>query len=136
MALISADALNPGVQRREVLAWAMYDFANSGYTTVVLTAVFAAYFVGVVADGQDWAPFAWTLALGVSNALVMITMPVLGAWADRHGTKKHLLMLSTVGCVLATAALGGVGPGAVVLGMLLPAAGLPLLSRLPAKAVA
>ena len=121
MALISADALNPGVQRREVLAWAMYDFANSGYTTVVLTAVFAAYFVGVVADGQDWAPFAWTLALGVSNALVMITMPVLGAWADRHGTKKHLLLLSTVGCVLATAALGGVGPGAVVLGMMLVA---------------
>ena len=53
MALISADALNPGVQRREVLAWAMYDFANSGYTTVVLTAVFAAYFVGVVANGQE-----------------------------------------------------------------------------------
>lgn len=116
-----ADALNPGVQRREVFAWAMYDFANSGYTTVVLTAVFAAYFVGVVAGGADWAPLAWTLALGVSNALVMITMPVLGAWADRHGSKKRWLMLCTLGCVLATMALGLVGPGAVVLGMVLVA---------------
>jgi UMF1 family MFS transporter len=32
--------LNPGVAKREVWAWAMYDFANSGYTTVILTAVF------------------------------------------------------------------------------------------------
>ena len=38
----------PLAPRREIFAWAMYDFANSGYTTVVLTAVFNAYFVGVV----------------------------------------------------------------------------------------
>lgn len=119
MALFSSAALNPGVRKREVFGWAMYDFANSGYTTVVLTAVFAAYFVGAVAGGAVWATFAWTLALSVSNAIVMFTMPVIGAWADRHGAKKRLLMLSTVGCVLATAALATVGPGAVLLGMLL-----------------
>ncbi len=119
MALFSSDALNPGVRRREVFGWAMYDFANSGYTTVVLTAVFAAYFVGAVAGAAPWATFAWTLALAVSNALVMLTMPLIGAWADRHGAKKRLLMLSTLGCVLSTAALGAVGPGAVALGMLL-----------------
>ena len=39
MALFSQNALNDGVRRREVLGWAAYDFANSGYTTVVLTAV-------------------------------------------------------------------------------------------------
>jgi MFS transporter, UMF1 family len=49
MALFSQDALNPGVKKREVFGWAMYDFANSGYTTVVITAVFAAYFVGGIA---------------------------------------------------------------------------------------
>ena len=63
MALFSTEVLNPGVQRRELLGWAMYDFANSGYTTVVITAVFAAYFVGGVAGGADWAPLAWTVAL-------------------------------------------------------------------------
>ncbi|MFM6985956.1 MAG: MFS transporter [Hydrogenophaga sp.] len=121
MKLFSPEDLNPGVQPREVLAWAMYDFANSGYTTVVLTAVFAAYFVGVVAGGHDWATFAWTLALGVSNAMVMFTMPLMGAWADRYGAKRRLLILCTIGCVLGTAALAGVGPGAVVLGMVLVA---------------
>ncbi|EWS65892.1 hypothetical protein Y695_00835 [Hydrogenophaga sp. T4] len=77
MALFSTEALNPGVRRREVFGWAMYDFANSGYTTVVLTAVFAAYFVGAVAGGAAWATFAWTLALSVSHAIVMVTMPAM-----------------------------------------------------------
>ena len=121
MVMFVSDALNPGVRKREVFGWAMYDFANSGYTTVVLTAVFAAYFVGAVAGGAEWATFAWTLALGISNAIVMFTMPVIGAWADRRGAKKRLLVFSTVGCVLGTAALAAVGPGAVLLGMLLVA---------------
>jgi UMF1 family MFS transporter len=103
--------LNEGVQRREVWAWAMYDFANSGYTTVVLTAVFNAYFVGVVAGDADWATLAWTAALGLSNALVMLLMPGLGALADLHGAKKRLLALATVGCVAATAVLALAGSG-------------------------
>ncbi len=115
MALFAQESLNPGVKKREVFGWAMYDFANSGYTTVVLTAVFNAYFVGVVARGADWGTLAWTLALGVSNALVMVTMPLLGAYADAHAAKKRVLVLATVGCVLATAALAKVGPGDLAL---------------------
>ena len=119
MKALVADALQPGVRKREVFGWAMYDFANSGYTTVVLTAVFAAYFVGAVAGGAVWATFAWTAALSVSHAVVMVTMPLMGAWADRHAAKKRLLVLSTVGCVLATASLAWVGPGAVALAVVL-----------------
>ena len=111
MPLFAPDSLQPGVARRELFGWAMYDFANSGYTTVVLTAVFNAYFVGVVADGASWGTLAWTLALGLSNALVMVTMPVLGAYADARAAKKRLLALSTAGCVLATALLAEVGRG-------------------------
>lgn len=115
----STSPLKAGVRRREVLGWAMYDFANSGYTTVVLTAVFNAYFVGVVAGNQAWATLAWTLALAASNLLLMLAMPVLGAQADRHASKKRWLGASTVGCVFATAALALVGPGDVALAMLL-----------------
>jgi UMF1 family MFS transporter len=61
----------------EVLAWAMFDFANSGYTTVVITAVFNAYFVGVIAGNAPWPTFAWTAALSVSYALILLTAPVL-----------------------------------------------------------
>src|SRR5690554_5931116 len=128
-------SLNPGVRRREVLAWALYDFANSGYTTVVLTAVFNAYFVGVVAGSHAWSTLAWTSTLSIGYALVMLTMPHLGRWADQWGTarvhgstqtvpdarpahyggKKILLLISTVACVSATIALGFAGPGSLVL---------------------
>ncbi len=109
----AASALNPGVARREVAAWAMYDFANSGYTTVVLTAVFNAYFVSVVAANARWATLAWTAALSVSYLVVMVIGPVLGAWADAHAAKKRLLALSTLVCIAGTLALAGAGPGLV-----------------------
>ncbi|MBP6006228.1 MAG: MFS transporter [Rhodoferax sp.] len=124
MSLFSQDNLNPGVAKREVFGWAMYDFANSGYTTVVITAVFAAYFVGGVANGAAWATFAWTAALGMSHAIVMLTMPTLGAFADLRAAKKRLLAVSTAGCVVFTLALALVGPGDVAL-----AVGLIILSN-------
>ena len=114
-----AESLNPGVRRRELLGWAMYDFANSGYTTVVITAVFAAYFVGGVAGGASWATLAWTVGLSISYAIVMLTMPGLGAWADRHAAKKRLLFMVTAACVVSTAALALVGPDQVALGLVL-----------------
>lgn len=111
MPIFDSAALNGGVRKREVFGWAMYDFANSGYTTVVLTAVFNAYFVGVVAGDAAWATFAWTSALAASSAIVMLTMPSLGAYADLRAGKKRLLALSTAGCVLTTALLARTGPG-------------------------
>ncbi len=119
MALFPSEALNPGVRKREVFGWAMYDFANSGYTTVVITAVFAAYFVGGIAQKAEWATFAWTAALSASYFIVMLTMPSIGAYADLRAAKKRLLALTTAGCVLATAALAFAGPGSVALAVVL-----------------
>ena len=119
MSLFPQDALNPGVRKREVFGWAMYDFANSGYTTVVITAVFAAYFVGGIAQQAAWATFAWTAALSVSYAIVMLTMPSLGAYADLRAAKKKLLAWTTLACVISTAALALAGPGSVAIAMLL-----------------
>ena len=107
------EALNKGVRKREVFGWAMYDFANSGYTTVVLTAVFGAYFVGVVAGGATWATLAWTSAISAASLIVMLTMPAIGAYADLKGAKKKMLGLSTLGCVLGTVALAFAGAGDV-----------------------
>jgi UMF1 family MFS transporter len=110
-------SLNPGVTRREVWSWAMYDFANSGYTTVILTTVFSAYFVGVVGGGAHWATLAWTGALSVSYLAIMLTMPTLGARADARAAKRKLLFGSTLGCILATLVLSQAGPGDVWLAL-------------------
>src|SRR5688572_12878975 len=114
-----SSALAPGVRPREVWAWAMYDFANSGYTTVVITAVFNAYFVAEVAGRAPWATFAWTAALACSSALIVLTAPVIGAYADARAAKKRLLVLTTLGCIVFTAGLALVGRGDVAFGMAL-----------------
>lgn len=118
---MSRSALADGVRPREVWAWAMYDFANSAYTTTVVTAIFNAYFVAVVAGGATWATLAWTTTQAVASIAIMLTAASVGAYADRHGAKKKLLALTTVGCVAGTAALFWVGPGDVLLAMSLVA---------------
>ena len=100
----------------------MYDFANSGYTTVVITAVYNAYFVGVVANKAPWATLAWTAALAASYVLIMLTAPLVGAYADLRAAKKTLLAITTAGCVAFTAALALTGPSSLVLAMVLVAA--------------
>jgi UMF1 family MFS transporter len=112
-------SLAPGVRPREVWSWAMYDFANSGYTTVVITAVFSAYFVAEVAGNAPWATFAWTAALALSYALIMVTAPLIGAWADARAAKKRLLAVTTLGCITFTAALACIGRGDVATAMAL-----------------
>ena len=97
----------------------MFDFANSGYTTVVITAIFNAYFVGVVINNEDWGTFAWTASLGASYGLIIVAAPLLGAYADAYAAKKRLLLLTTVGCVSFTALLYFVGPGDLGLAILL-----------------
>ncbi|HXV10845.1 MAG TPA: MFS transporter, partial [Burkholderiales bacterium] len=112
-------SLAEGVSRREVFSWAMYDFANSGYTTVVITAVFNAYFVAEVAGNAPWATLTWTGALSISSLLIIVTAPLLGAYADAHAAKKRLLLATTAGCVIFTAGLAAVGRGEVALGVAL-----------------
>jgi UMF1 family MFS transporter len=119
MRSVTSSVLSSNVRVREVWAWSMYDFANSGYTTVVITAVFGAFFVSVVAEGKPWATFAWTAALSFSYAAILITGPLLGAWADAHAAKKQVLFVSTVGCVAFTALLFFVGPGDVLTALVL-----------------
>lgn len=135
--------LLPGVRRREFWSWAFYDFANSSYTTVVSTAVFNAYFVATVAQKAPWATFAWTLAVSIAAAVVMVIGPLAGAAADARGRKQPFLIVSTLTCVLGTLGLMWVGPGDVALAMVfvilssigfglgegLIAAWLPLLGR-------
>ncbi len=118
---MSGDGAPGWAPKRELWAWAFYDFANSGYTTVVLTAVFNAYFVGVVAaaQGPGRATLLWTAAIALANAIVVFGGPWLGALADAHGTKKRFLVATTFGCVALTAALAAVGPGDVALGFAL-----------------
>lgn len=114
--------------RKEIFGWAMFDFANSAYVTVIITVVFAEIFprliVGqpVSADGQlqyRMGNLLWSIALAVSYGLVVLTAPLFGAIMDHSAAKKRFLFASYLVTVLATACLFFVRPGGYVLGMIL-----------------
>lgn len=119
MTLFDQRALREGVTRREVLSWAAYDFANSGYTTVVLTAVFSAYFVGQVAGNASWATFLWTFILGLSNLAVMLTMPAIGRRSDARDSRKAWLLSVTLVCVACVCGLYWARQGDILLAVAL-----------------
>ena len=107
---------------REIFGWAMFDFANSSYTTVVVTVVFSVLFPRlVVGDGPEYrvGNLLWSVALSVSYGLVVLTAPLLGAIIDFRAAKKRFLFGSYVLTVAATALLYFVTPGHVVLGIAL-----------------
>lgn len=104
--------------RREIVAWAMFDFANSSYTTIVVTFFFSLVFTQLIAAGPA-ADLWWGRALWASNGIVLLLSPLVGAIADESGRKKAFLFVTYVVCIAATAALWFVQPGAIALALTL-----------------
>ena len=113
MPLFSPQHLKKDVAVREVWAWAAFDFANSGYTTVVLTAVFNAYFVGVICGNASWATLLWTSVIAASNILAIVCMPFIGAATDLKANKKFWTVLMSLLCIAGTVGLAFTGSGTV-----------------------
>ncbi len=106
--------------RRATAAWCLFDFANSSYTTLIITVAFAVYFRQVVvAAGDNRADQLWGVANFVAMLLVAVASPLLGAAADYSGRKKFLLVATTLISIAATALLYFVGPGDVALAVVL-----------------
>lgn len=106
--------------RREVLGWCAFDFANSSFTTLIVTVAYSVYFrEAVVGAGNRLGDWYWGLSGILVNVLVILCSPVLGAIADYSGRKKAFLLLTVVQTVGATAALALVGPGDVAAGIVL-----------------
>lgn len=97
----------------------MYDFANSAFTTIIVTVVYSVYFINSVVGGAPgYGEMLWGRAIGISMTLVALTAPVLGAVADYSRSKKKLLFINCYITVLFTALLFYIKPGQVFVGML------------------
>ena len=108
--------------KKEIFGWAMFDFANSSYTTVIVTVVFSVIFPRlIVGDAPEYRTgnLLWSLSLSISYLLVLLSAPVFGAIMDYTAAKKRFLFAATILTVLTTSSLYFVTPGAVYLGMLL-----------------
>ncbi|MFZ0790846.1 MAG: MFS transporter [Chromatiaceae bacterium] len=119
---MDAVAAKPRAPAREIFGWAMFDFANSSYTTVIVTVVFSIVFPRLlVGDAPEYrlGDLLWSVSLSVSYGLVVVTAPLLGAIIDFRAAKKRFLFGSYLITVAATALLYFVSPGQVLLAVLL-----------------
>jgi UMF1 family MFS transporter len=116
MAAITERKNLPPVTSREILGWCMYDVADSAFTTIIVTVLYAPYFSKIVVGNSQQADFLWGLAASVSELVVALIAPVLGAIADFSGSRKKFLGLCAATIILFTASLYFVGPGMTYLG--------------------
>jgi len=106
------------IRRREIFGFMMFDFANSSYTTIIITAIFNAYFVRSVVLQANRGELLWAVTLSISYFLVILLGPLFGALADYTGLKKRFLFISYLLCVIFTALLFFIKPGNVPLAMI------------------
>ena len=94
-----------------MFAWCLFDWANSPYTTLVVTFIYSAYFAQAFAPDVITGTAWWSRAVAMAGLAVALLAPLLGALADRAGLRLRFLAMTTATCVAATAALAFVPPG-------------------------
>ncbi len=100
----------PRDQPKVIFSWALYDWANSAFATLVVTFIYSFYFTQAIAADEVTGTTQWSRAVGASAILVALLSPVMGAMADRGGKRRVYLAITTATCVMATAALAFVKP--------------------------
>jgi UMF1 family MFS transporter len=100
-------------RKKTIWSWALYDWANSAYTTIVMAGYFPVFFKLYWSAGAD--PTVSTAKLGLANSVSGLVLgllaPLLGAIADRGSAKKRLLLVFAFFGALMTMALSLVGQG-------------------------
>jgi UMF1 family MFS transporter len=103
--------------KRPRWSWYFYDFGNSAYASVILLAVYSAYFKGTVVGGAE-GTHLWGISVGIAAVIVALVSPILGTIADYSKAKKAFLLAFTAMSVVFTAMLFFVRKGDVFTGML------------------
>lgn len=98
--------------RRALISWCFYDWANSAFPTVIGTFIFGTYYTKAIAETPEAGSVQWGWALGIAGVFVALLSPLLGAVADQGGRRKPWLGLFTALCVGATAMLWFAYPNA------------------------
>ena len=108
----------PAVKKREIFSWCLYDFANSAFTTLIVTVAFSVYFKSYVCTPEQ-GDFLWGLAFSISMIFVALTSPIFGAIADFSANKKRYLIIYTLVTVICTSLLFFIQKGNVLPGIIL-----------------
>lgn len=105
--------------KAKIFSWTLFDFANTSYSIVVVTFMFAVYFKKTVVNGEPIGDLYWSFATSISMIITAIISPILGAIADHSAGKKRFLLFFTSLCISATALLYFVSKGEILFAIIL-----------------
>ncbi len=103
--------------KKKIFIWTLFDFANTSFSIVVVTFLYAVYFKKVVAQGQSVGDLYWSLGTSIAMIITAIISPILGAIADYSAGKKRFLLFFTLLCIAGTGSLFFIGVGDVFWGI-------------------
>ncbi len=108
------------LNKRHIISWTLFDFANSSYSAVIASVVFPVYYVNsIVGNEAGLGDLWWGRAISVSMAIVALSSPFLGGIADYGGMRKRFLFIYTLLSVSAIATFSVLEKGMVFEGFLI-----------------
>jgi UMF1 family MFS transporter len=106
--------------RKQIISWCMFDFANSSYSAVIAAVIFPVYYATQIVGNQNGlGDLWWGRAVSLSMAVVAVTSPFTGGIADYGGIRKRLLFAYTSLCIVMVMSLSFLQKGMVFEGFLL-----------------
>jgi len=103
--------------KKKIFIWTLFDFANTSFSIVIVTFLYAVYFKKVVAEGKPIGDLYWSIGTSLAMIITALISPVLGAIADYSAGKKRFLLFFTLLCIAATSSLYFIGSGDVFFGV-------------------
>ena len=108
------------LNKKHIISWTLFDFANSSYSAVIASVVFPVYYANtIVGNETGLGDLWWGRAISVSMAFVALSSPFMGGIADYGGIRKKFLLLYTALSVSAVASLSILEKGMVFEGFVL-----------------
>jgi UMF1 family MFS transporter len=106
-------------EKGRVFVWTLFDFANTSFSIIVVTFLYAVYFKKTVAGNEAVGDLYWSISTSIAMIITAFISPVLGAIADYSAGKKRFLLFFTLLCILGTSSLYFIGPGQIFWGIFL-----------------
>lgn len=91
--------------RKSVFSWCLYDWANTAFSTVIVTFIFGVYFARQIVGDETEGSAQWSFAIAVSGILIAVLGPILGAVADNSGSRKKWIFWLSMFCIIPCALL-------------------------------
>lgn len=110
----------PVANKKQVVSWCVFDFANSTYSAVIAAVVFPVYYANyIVGNDSGLGDLWWGRAVSLSMMTVALASPFLGGLADFAGIRKRMLFFFTLLCISSVAMFGLLKEGMVLEGFAL-----------------